>query len=108
MLLTMGPFERIFGICKTKTPRDAGGWKYSGSKLQIEWGRVPDVCPVGQYVWKGGGFQKKFWSCMVSTDNSMPSEVNVRIAAESLILLMPNRMFGVVVYQDQSLIILVT
>lgn len=66
------------------------------------------MSPVGQYVWKGGGFQKKFLSFMVSTDNSMPSEIDVRIAAGSLILLMPDRAFGVVVCQDQSLIILVT
>ncbi len=39
----MGLFERIFGICKTKTPRDAGCWKYSGRKLEIEWARVPEL-----------------------------------------------------------------
>jgi len=52
----MGLFERIFGICKTKPPRDAECWKYSRGKLEIEWARAPELRkPCGAIRLEGRG-----------------------------------------------------
>jgi len=54
--MIMGLFEIIFGICKTKPPRDAECWKYSKGKVEIEWARAPELRkPYGAIRLEGQG-----------------------------------------------------
>jgi len=39
----MDLFKRMFWICNTKPPGDAGCWKYSRGKVEIEWARAPEL-----------------------------------------------------------------
>lgn len=39
----MGFIERILGISRTKEPEDPECWKYSKTRIVIEWGRVPEL-----------------------------------------------------------------
>jgi len=43
----MGLFKRIFGISNTRPPRDAGCWKYSRGRVEIEWARAQELCKPG-------------------------------------------------------------
>ena len=46
----MGIFARIFGICKTKPPADAGCWNYSEGKVEIELERAPELSKPGEAI----------------------------------------------------------
>ena len=45
--MKMGLFKIIFGICKTKLPRDAKCWKYSKGKVEIEWAQAQEFHKPG-------------------------------------------------------------
>lgn len=56
----MGLFKRIFGICRTKPPRDAKCWKYSRGKVEIEWARAPELRkPCGAIRLEGWGLPER-------------------------------------------------
>ena len=56
----MGLFAKIFGICKTNPPEDAGCWKYSGKKIEIETARTPELSkPGGAIRLEGKGLDKR-------------------------------------------------
>ena len=46
----MGLFTRIFGICNTRLPSDAGSWKYSAGKIEIELDQVPELAAPGDAI----------------------------------------------------------
>ena len=46
----MGLFARILGLCNTKLPDDAGSWKYSAGKIEIELNRVPELSEPGDAI----------------------------------------------------------
>ncbi|NVM25453.1 MAG: Rieske 2Fe-2S domain-containing protein [Desulfobacterales bacterium] len=56
----MGLFKRIFGICRTKPPRDAKCWKYSRGKVEIGWARAPELRkPCGAIRLEGWGLPER-------------------------------------------------
>ena len=52
--------KRIFGICETGKPEDAGAWKFSNGKVEIEWSRVPELrTPCGAVRLEGRGLPER-------------------------------------------------
>jgi len=43
----VGLLKRIFGICETKPPSDAGCWRYSGGKIEIQLERAAELSNRG-------------------------------------------------------------
>jgi len=43
----MGFFKRLFGICETMPPTDAGCWDLSGNKIEIQLDRAPELAGRG-------------------------------------------------------------
>ena len=43
----MGFFKRLFGICNTPLPGDAGCWSYSNNKITIDLKRAPELTLKG-------------------------------------------------------------
>lgn len=48
-------FQRIFGRCVTKEPRDRSCWTYSDGKLEIDLSRLPELSSPGDAVRFEGG-----------------------------------------------------
>ena len=36
-------FQRIFGICATKAPKDSGCWSFSDGKITLDLSRIPEL-----------------------------------------------------------------
>ena len=46
----MGLLKRIFGICDTRLPADSGCWKFSGSTVEIDISRAPELEKSGSAI----------------------------------------------------------
>ncbi len=56
----MSILKRIFGICETGKAEDAGAWKFSNGKVEIEWARVPELRkPCGAVRLEGRGLPER-------------------------------------------------
>ena len=43
----MGIFKRLFGICETRPPADAGCWSYTAGKIEIMLDQAPELSQPG-------------------------------------------------------------
>ena len=43
----MKVLKRIFGICETTPPADAGCWEYADGKILLKLDRTPELAPAG-------------------------------------------------------------
>ena len=56
----MGLLKRIFGICDTRLPADSGCWKFSGSTVEIDLSRAPELEKSGSAIrLEGGGLPER-------------------------------------------------
>ena len=56
----MGFFKRIFGICETRPPLDAGCWTYGNGKVEVDLGRAPELGRrEGAIRLEGGGLPER-------------------------------------------------
>lgn len=51
----MGFFKKIFGICETRPPSDAGCFSYRDGRLEIELNRAPELAKAGGAIRIEGG-----------------------------------------------------
>jgi nitrite reductase/ring-hydroxylating ferredoxin subunit len=56
----MGLLKRIFGICETKPPADAGCWQVTDGQVEVRLSRAPELsAPGGAVRLEGKGLSKR-------------------------------------------------
>ncbi|ADK86397.1 Rieske (2Fe-2S) iron-sulfur domain protein [Desulfarculus baarsii DSM 2075] len=62
----MGVFARVFGLCQTRPPADAGCWSFDRDKVVVDLNRAPELAVSGGAVrLEGGGLP---WRVLVFRD----------------------------------------
>ena len=52
--------KRILGLCETRMPSDAGGWRYGDGTITVQLSRMPELRqPGGAVRLEGGGLPRK-------------------------------------------------